>query len=82
MEVKGNEDVAGCHVQAAPAVAKRWAVEGQGCVARGHGDGPCVVRWICRGMPSQVVPESVGEWPEEAWQAGRGGAAGVACCAR
>ena len=54
-------------------------MEGQGCVARGHGNGPGMVRRV---MPSQVVPEGVGEWPEEAWVAGGWGAARVAGCAR
>ena len=39
---------------------------GQGCIARGHGDGPCVVRRVRCVMSSQVVPEGVGERPEEA----------------
>ena len=56
---------------------------GQGCAARGHGYGPCVVRRIRRVAPSQVVPEGVSEWPEEAGVAGGvGGGAGVAGCAR
>ena len=44
MEVEGEKDVAGHHVQAAPAVARGRAVGGQGCAARGHGYGPRVVR--------------------------------------
>ena len=46
---------------------------GQGCAARGHGYGPCVVRRIRHVVPSQVVPEGVGEEPEEAGVAGWGG---------
>ena len=46
---------------------------GQGCAARGHGYGPCVVRRVRHVVPSQVVPEGVGEEPEEAGVAGRGG---------
>ena len=46
---------------------------GQGCAARGHGYGPCVVRHVRHVVPSQVVPEGVGEWPEEAEVAGGGG---------
>ena len=49
------------------------AVEGQGSVARCHGEGPCGVRWLCRVMPSQVVPEAVGDGVEEAGVAGGGG---------
>ena len=47
---------------------------GQGCAARGHGCGPCVVRRVRHVVPSQVVPEGVGEEPEEAGVAG-----GVGC---
>ena len=46
---------------------------GQGCAARGHGDGPCVVFRVRHVVPSQVVPEGVGEWPEAAGVAGGGG---------
>ena len=46
---------------------------GQGCAACGHGYGPCVVRRVRHVVPSQVVPEGVGEWPEEAGVAGGGG---------
>ena len=46
---------------------------GQGCAARGHGHGPCVVRRVRHIVPSQVVQEGVSEWPEEAGVAGRGG---------
>ena len=46
---------------------------GQGCVARGHGYGPCVVRRVRHVVPSQLVPESVGEVPEKAGVAGGGG---------
>ena len=46
---------------------------GQGCAARGHGYGPCVVRRVGHVVPSQVVPEGVGEWPEEAGVAGAAG---------
>ena len=48
---------------------------GQGCAARGHGYGPCVVRRVRHVVPSQVVPEGVREWPEEAAVAG-----GEECC--
>ena len=52
---------------------------GQGCAARGHGYGPCVVRRVCHVVPPQLVAEGVGEWPEEAGVAGGGGgAAGAA----
>ena len=54
-------------------------MEGQGCVARGHGDRPCVVRRVRSVMPSQVVPVSVGERPEEARVAGGGGGCGRSC---
>ena len=46
---------------------------GQGCAARGHGYGPCVVRRVRHVVPSQVVPEGVGEEPEEAGVTGGGG---------
>ena len=46
---------------------------GQGCAARGHGYGPCVVRRVCHVVPSQLVPEGVREEPEEAGVAGGGG---------
>ena len=46
---------------------------GQGCAARGHGYGPCVVRRVRHVVPSQVVPEVVGEEPEEAGVPGGGG---------
>ena len=46
---------------------------GQGYAARGHGHGPCVVRRVRHVVPSQVVPEGVGEEPEEAGVAGGGG---------
>ena len=49
---------------------------GQGCAARGHGYGPCVVRRVRYVVPFQVVPEGVGEEPEEAGVAGRGGGGG------
>ena len=78
LDVWGKEDVAGRHVQAAPAVAQGWAVGGQGCAARGHGYGPCVVRRVRHVVPSGVVPEGVGEWLEEAGLAGGGGAARAA----
>ena len=48
-------------------------MEGQGFVARGDGYGPRMVRPVRRVLPSQVVKEGVGEWPEEAGVAGRGG---------
>ena len=52
---------------------------GQGCAARGHGYGPCVVRRVRHVVPSQVVLDGVGEEPEEAGVAGGGGgAAGAA----
>ena len=65
--------MAGRHVLAAPAVAQGGAVGGQGCAARGDGYGPCVVRRVRHVVPSQVVPEGVGEWPAEAGVAGGGG---------
>ena len=46
---------------------------GQGCAARRHGYGPCVVRGVRRVVPFQVVPEIVSEWPEEAGVARGGG---------
>ena len=46
---------------------------GQGCAARGHGYGPCVVHRVRQIVPSQVVPVGVGVWPEEAGVAGGGG---------
>ena len=46
---------------------------GQGCAARGHGYGTGVVRRVRHIVPSQVVPEGVGEWPKEAGVAGGGG---------
>ena len=46
---------------------------GQGCAAGGHGYGPCVVRRVRNVVPSQVVPEGVGEELEEAGLAGGGG---------
>ena len=49
---------------------------GQGCAARGHGYGPCVVRRVRHVVPSQVVPEGVREEPEEAGVAGGGGGCG------
>ena len=56
-------------------------MEGQGCVAGNQGDVSCLVRRVRHVMPSQVVPEDVGEGPEEPGVAGGGGgAAGVAGC--
>ena len=55
---------------------------GQGCSARGHGYGPCVVRRVRHVVPSQVVPEGVGEWPEEVGVAGGGGCVWAAGHAR
>ena len=49
---------------------------GQGCVARGHGYGPCVVRRVRHVVPSQLVSEGVGEEPEGAGVAGGGGGCG------
>ena len=46
---------------------------GQGHATRGHGHGPCVVRRVRHGVPSQVVPEGVGEDPKEAGVACGGG---------
>ena len=46
---------------------------GQGCAVRGHGYGPRMVHWVRHVVPSQVVPEGVGEWPQEAGVAGGGG---------
>ena len=71
--------MAGRHVPAAPAVAQGWAVGGQGCAARGHGHGPCVVHRLRRLVPSQVVPEGVSDLPEEAGVAGGGGGGGWGC---
>ena len=45
---------------------------GQGCAARGHGYGPWVVPCVRHVVTSQVVPEGVGEEPEEAGVARRG----------
>ena len=73
VEVEAEKDVAGRHVQAAPTVAQERAVGVQGCAAHGHGYGPRVVRCFHHVVPSQVVPEGVGEWPEEAGVAGGGG---------
>ena len=73
VEVEGKNDEAGRHVEAAPAVSQGRAVGGQGCVTRGHGYGPRVVRCVRHVVPSQVVPEGVSEWPEEAGLAGGGG---------
>ena len=57
-----------------PALWRRGGlVGGQWCAARGHGYGPCVVRRVRHVVPSQVVPEGVGEEPEEAGLAGGGG---------
>ena len=70
--------MAGRHVQAAPAVAQGWAVGGQGYAARRHRYDPCVVCHVRHVVPSQVVPEGVGEWPEEAAVAGGGGGGGAA----
>ena len=46
---------------------------GQGCAARGHGFGPCMVRRVRHVVPSQVVPQGVAEEPKEAGVAGGGG---------
>ena len=73
VKVKDEKDVAGRHVQASPAVLQRWAVGGQGCAAPGHGYGARVFCCNCHVVPSQVVPEGVREWPEEAEVAGGGG---------
>ena len=70
--VEGEKDVAGRHVQAAPALVRWQAVGEQGCAARGHGYGPRLVRCVRHVMPSQVVPEGVSEWPQEAGVAGGG----------
>ena len=72
VEVEGEKDVVDRHVPAAPAVAQKRAVGGQGCAARSDGYGPRGVRCVRHVVPSQVVPEGVGEWPEEAGVAGRG----------
>ena len=48
-------------------------MEGQGCVARGHGNGSRMVRRVRRVMPSQVVPEGVSEWLKGAEVAAGGG---------
>ena len=72
VEVRGEKDVAGRHIQAAPAVAQGRAVRGQGCAARGHGYVPRVVRRMRHVIPSQVVPQGVSEWPEEVGVAGGG----------
>ena len=82
VEVEGEKDVDGRNVQAASALARGRAVGGQGCAARGHGYGPRVVSCVCHVVPSQVVPEGVDEWPEEAGEANGGGAAGAAGRAR
>ena len=47
-------------------------MEGQGSVARGHGDGSCLVGRIRRVMPSQVISKRVAERPEETRVAGGG----------
>ena len=78
VEVEGEKDVAGRHVQDAPAVAQGRAVGRQGCAARGHCYGPRVVRCVRHVVPSQVVPEGVGERPGEAGVAG-GGERGWGC---
>ena len=73
VEVEAEKDMAGRHVHSAPAVAQGRAVGGQGCADCGHGYGPRVVRCVGHVVPSQVVPEGVGEWAEEAGVAGAGG---------
>ena len=77
MEAEGEKDVAGRHVQAAPAVARGRAVRGQVYAARGHGCGPRVVYGVRHVVPPQPVLEGVGEWPEEARVAGGGGRGGA-----
>ena len=54
-------------------------MEGQGCVACGHGDGPYVVQRVRPVMPSQAVPEGVREGPGEAGVAGGGRGRGWGC---
>ena len=73
VEVEGGKDVAGRHVQAAPAVAQGRAVGGHRCAARGHGYGPRVVGCVRHVVPSRMTPEGLNEWPEEAGLRGRGG---------
>ena len=73
VKVWGEKDVAGRHVQAAPAVAQGRALRGQGCAARGHGYGPHVVRCVRHVVIPQLVPGGVGDWPKEAGVAGGGG---------
>ena len=72
VDAEGEKDVAARHVQAAPAVAWGWAMEGQGCAAPGHGYGPNMVSCVRHVVPSQVVPGGAREWPEEAGVAGGG----------
>ena len=74
-----EKDVAGCQVQAAPAVAPGRAVGGQGCASRGHYYGSSMVRCVWYAVFSQVVPEGVREWPEEAGLAAGGGGRGWGC---
>ena len=50
----------------------------QGCAACGHGYGPSMVRCVSHVVPSQVVPQYVGEWPQEAGVVGGGGGAAEA----
>ena len=66
VEVEGEKDVAARNVQAAPAVASGRAAGGQGCSSRDNGYGPRLVRCVRHVVPSQVVADSVSEWPEEA----------------
>ena len=56
-----------------PLCGKGGLSGGQGCAARGHGYGPCVVRRVRHVVPSQVVQEGVGEWPEMPWWLAGGG---------
>ena len=76
LEVEGDKDMVGRHVQAALAVAQGWGVGGQGCAARGHGYGPCVVCHVRHVVPSWVVPEGVGEWLGGVRLGPRGGRSG------
>ena len=68
VEVEGEKNTAGRHVQAAHAVAQGRAVGGQACAARGRGYCPRVVGCVRHGC--------VREWPEEAAVTCGGGGGG------
>ena len=80
VEVEGEEDLAGWHVQAASTVAHGPAVGEQGLAPQSLGNGLCVVRRVRRVMSTQAVPEFINEGLKEAGCPVERGAAGIVHC--